>query len=209
MDCAAAAAVVNLPMNATALPFSSKEEECMVCLDVKTKKQFVQPTCLHDICKKCYKRCDKCPLCRASYNKPLKKLNAKEFGYLIHHTARAQMQVDSSASNVASSELNHRQLEEGLQTLVEEVATQERLRGIDTNPDLLPAMNQEEFDRLLHRTARVRTFLAASVECVAFLELNHRQLEEKLETLVAQLTHQASLRGIIIPRDELNRYIFF
>jgi len=94
-------------------------EECMVCLQEKTSVRFVRPECAHNICKKCYARCEKCPYCRAIYTKPLKKMSAREFGILLFHRDRAQTFVNDAAAR-------HQAAIESLRVLQEQVTQQER-----------------------------------------------------------------------------------
>ena len=105
------------------VPAPKNLEECMVCLQEKKKIMFVHPTCNHDLCKKCYSRCTKCPLCRAPYNKPPKKMNTRDFGILLFNRDRAIMFAASSA-------MRHQQTLNALNVLQEQVTYQERLRGI-------------------------------------------------------------------------------
>jgi len=93
-------------------------EECMVCLQDKTPTRFVQPECTHNICKRCYARCEKCPYCRAIYVKPPKKMSAKEFGILLFHRDRAQLFVNGAAAR-------HQAAIESLRVLQEQVTQQE------------------------------------------------------------------------------------
>ena len=45
----------------------SKKEECPVCYCDLHQDNLELPICTHGICKSCFTKCDKCPLCRTSY----------------------------------------------------------------------------------------------------------------------------------------------
>ena len=48
---------------------NEKERNCPVCWETIEVEQLEIPACLHEICKDCYKKINKCPLCREKYIK--------------------------------------------------------------------------------------------------------------------------------------------
>lgn len=49
--------------------YNEQEElqDCPVCLEEIQKNNLYVPLCFHYICRDCFKRCEKCPLCRENY----------------------------------------------------------------------------------------------------------------------------------------------
>ena len=51
----------------------SVNDECPICLNIyNITENIVQLSCNHATCVKCHIQCNKCPLCRISYNQNIK-----------------------------------------------------------------------------------------------------------------------------------------